>query len=118
MSLHHKYSSEDLRRANEFLNSQAGVSFLRFIEECCAPSADHSSDHMSIVSAGRFEQHREIMDMMAVNMLVRTLYLIKTRPAQESAFIAAVNLENVEKHYGVVVSEIIGDGKWADRGNA
>jgi len=64
MSLHHKYSSEDLRRANEFLNSQAGVSFLRFIEECCAPSADHSSEHMSIVSAGRFEQHREIIDMI------------------------------------------------------
>lgn len=60
---------------------------------------------------------REVMDMMAVNMLVRTLHLIKTRPAQESAFIAAVNLQNVEKHYGVVVSEIIGDGKWADREN-
>lgn len=59
---------------------------------------------------------REIMDFMAVNMLVRTLHLIKTRPAQESAVIAVVNLENVEKHYGVVVSEIIGDGKWAERG--
>ena len=39
----------------------------------------------------------------AVDLLTRALLLVKRRPAQESAFIAAVNLQEAEKHYGVTV---------------